>query len=101
MKISNHVNLVHPVFLFINDKRVICHRAVKFFSMGNSVLSLLKYVDAVIVGLVCNEFAFHKISHVRVDLIAPDFIGDDNVIYQCDVVFEPLNCAIDGTKLLR
>jgi len=67
--------------------------------MGNGVLSLLKYVDAVIVGFVCNEFAFHEIGHVRVDLIAPDFIGDDNVIYQCDVVFEPLSCAIDGTKL--
>ena len=101
MNTLNHVYIVHPVKLFIKTKRVVCHRAMKLFGMGNGILPLLKDMDAVIIGFIRNEFTFHKIGHVRVYLITPDFIGDDNVIYQCDVVFEPLSCTIDGTKLFR
>ena len=50
----NHVYIVHPVKLFIKTKRIVCHRAVKFLGMGEGVLTLLKYVDAVIVGFICD-----------------------------------------------
>lgn len=54
MNTLNHVYIVHPVKLFIKTKRVVCYRAVKLLSMGNGVLSLLKYVDAVIIGFICD-----------------------------------------------
>jgi hypothetical protein len=46
-----HGNLV---ILFIKTKRVVCHRAVKFLRVGKGVLSLLKYVDAVVIGFICD-----------------------------------------------
>ncbi len=54
MNTLNHVYIVHPVKLFIKTKRIVCHRAVKFLGVGEGVLTLLKYVDAVVVGFICD-----------------------------------------------
>ena len=71
--------------LFINRKGVVDRCSVKSFRVGNGVPALLEDVDAVAVGLVGYEFAFHKIGHVRVYLVAPDLVGDDGVAYRTGV----------------
>ena len=36
-------------------------------------------------GFVGDKFAFHKIGHVRVYLVASDLVGDDGVAYRTGV----------------
>jgi hypothetical protein len=84
-----------------NSKRVIHHLSVKLFYVSKGILPLLKDVDAIIVGFVCNEFALHKIRHIRVNLVTANFIRNDYMVNKSCVLLEPLSCTVDGTKLFR
>lgn len=82
----------------LDHKWIINHGSMKFFRVRKRILPALKDMDSVIVGFICNKFAFYKARHRGIDFCSMDFISNENMVDRLDIVIEPPTRTIEGTK---